>query len=202
MRLFVEYIPSGTGLAGTSNGRVLHQLDCLIVFFFSSLCQFELSVMKGVLCNWQIAGKSARWGGRGKSGSWSLKISKAPPILLSVKPSVSPSPFSSPSAVFLSFGEKFDSGLLWQIKRDRYSMIQYSMSWKDLNAGKAGCCTTPTISLSNPGDASEVSRTISGSRLQAADWAATRLSHSCSTHPHLFPCLPAPPLMPVCRICR
>jgi hypothetical protein len=59
LRLLAEYIPSGTGLAGTSNGIILHPLDCLIVFFFSSLCQVELSVMKGVLSNWQLAGKSA-----------------------------------------------------------------------------------------------------------------------------------------------
>jgi hypothetical protein len=143
---------------------------------FSSLCRFE---MKGVLCNWQIAGKSAaRWGGRGRSGSWLLKITKTPPIPFRETMDESPA-FFAPSTVFLSLGERFDSGLLSQIKRDRYSMIQYSVSWKDLNAG---CCITPTISLSNSGDASEVSRTISGSRLQAADWAATRLSHSCSMH--------------------
>lgn len=42
--------------------------------------------------------------------------------------------------MFLYSGVKFESGLLSQIKQNRHSMIQYSVSWKDL---KAGCCIDP-----------------------------------------------------------
>lgn len=137
--------------------------------------------MKGVLCNWQLLANQHDGADEADSTLVLKDYKKRPPYYSpSVTPSVSPPP--PPSVRFgvsLYSGERFDSSLLSQIKRDRYSMIQYSMSRKAL---KAGCCIDFYNLLSGSGDVSEVSRTLSESRLQARIGRPRGQAHCCSIH--------------------
>jgi hypothetical protein len=194
MRLFLENEPQTERVLRDSIGMVLRQLNGFIVFSLSSLsaafqrCKVSFAI---VLCNWQLLANQQDGADEADSTLVLKDYKKRPPYYSPfVTPSVSAPPLLFHSAVSLYSGEKFDSSLLSQIKRNRYSMIQCSMSRKAL---KAQCCIDFYNLLSGSGDASEVSRTLSESRLQARIGRPRgQATAAACMHPHSFPCLLAP----------